>query len=158
MANFNINGMDALEIDLRDLAKMSDEERWSILEAGALPVKAKMQEVIDRMFGTDGTGDLRNSITVQQKTKDGSILARITPRGRHKSSGRGIRMKKRKDGTRAKSGKYSGSNAEVGYYLEYGTPRIAPRHWMETADEESGEESKAAMEAAFDEILKSKGF
>lgn len=156
--SFHVSGFDELEADLLGITELSDEEKWPILEAGALTVKAKMQEVIDRMFGTDGTGDLRNSITIQPKNIKGELVARITPKGRHKSSGRGIRMKKRKDGTRAKSGKYSGSNAEVGYYLEYGTPRIAPRHWMETADEESGEESKAAMEAAFDEILKSKGF
>lgn len=156
--SFYVSGFDELEADLLGITELSDEEKWPILEAGALIVKAKMQEVIDRLFGTDGSGDLRNSISISQKIIKEELVARVTPKGRHKSSGRGIRMKKQKDGTRAKSGKYSGSNAEVGYYLEYGTPRIKPRHWMETADEEAGEQSAAAMEAAWDEILKSKGF
>lgn len=156
--SFHVSGFDELEADLLGITELSDEEKWPILEAGALPVKSKIQEVIDRMFGTDGTGDLRNSISIQQKVKDGSLIARITPKGKHRGSGTGVRMKKDTSGKRRKSGHYSGTNAEVLYYLEYGTPRIAARHCVETAVEEADEESVEAMRAAWDEILKSKGF
>ena len=47
------------------------------------------------------------------------------------------------------------SNAEVAYVLEYGTPRMAARHWMETANEEASDEVVAAEAAVWDDYLKS---
>ena len=66
-------------------------------------------------------------------------------------------MKKGKDGKRRSSGTYSGTNAEVLYYLEYGTPRIDASHAIEITNEQAEEEILQIEANAWDEHLKSLG-
>lgn len=47
---------------------------------------------------------------------------------------------------------------DVGYYLEFGTPRMAARHWMENANKEAEPDFDAAMAAAWNEHLNKIGF
>lgn len=153
MGSFNFNGIDSLEMSLAQLAQLSDDEKWSILSAGAEVIRAAHETALKTAFQVI-TGALSASISVKRKTKDGGVIAQIQPTGKHPGTGTGRRMKK-EHGTRRSSGSYAGSNAEIAYYLEYGTPRIAARHWMETANEEAAEEMFAAEQAAWDEHLRS---
>lgn len=155
MAKFSFNGIDELEISLEQLARLTDEDKWSILEAGANVLKAAQESKLLTLF-RQHTGVLAASLKISRKNGDSGVVARIAPAGQHPGSSTGKRMKNTAKGRRS-SGSYDGSNAEIAYILEYGSPRIAPRHWMETANEEADEERAAAMEAAWDELLKSKG-
>lgn len=46
------------------------------------------------------------------------------------------------------------SAQEVGFFLEFGTPRIKATHWMEKANEIAEEKIFAAQEAIYDKYLK----
>lgn len=151
MAQFNFNGMDAIEASFKEMSQLSDEDKYSVIAPAAELLKQRFVEKIKSLF-TQRSGDLAESIAVVQKSDDTGTYAHITPMGKHSKSSTGKRNKK---GT--SSGHYSGSNAEVAWILEYGSPRINPRHWMETTNEESEEEVIAAEEAAWDSLLQSKG-
>jgi hypothetical protein len=58
---------------------------------------------------------------------------------------------------RRPNGNYSGTNAEIGYILEYGSPRIAATHWMETTNEEAADEVIAVEESAWNDLITKKG-
>lgn len=96
---------------------------------------------------------MADSLTIQKKSDDDGGYAYIYLKGKHPGSGTGKR--KRKDGR--SNGKYSGTNAEVGYILEYGSPRIPAQHWMENSNEEAADEVIAVQQEAWDELLTKKG-
>ena len=81
----------------------------------------------------------------------------ISAKGKHPKSSTGKRMKMGKDGKRRSSGKYSGTNAEILYLLEYGSPRIPASHAIETANENAEDEILQLEADAWDEHLKSLG-
>lgn len=145
MAGFRCNGMDELNISLAQLAQTPEETQYSMLEAGAAVLVAKWQEMLKAM---KRTGQLIESIKAKRKTGDDGPYVLVTPDGRHPSEYRGIRKTK-------KMGNYKKTNAEVAYVLEYGTPRMAARHWMETANEEASDAVVAAEATVWDEYLKS---
>lgn len=152
MASFRSNGVDAIEASFQQLASLSEEETYSILEAGAAVLVRGMQETLEKL-GAVASGALRDSIrAVRKRGKDG-VLVRIGPTGKRPKAFTGKR--KKKDGK--SHGSYQGTNAEVAYFLEYGSPRMGARHWMETALEQYGEEANAAMAAKWEEVLQSKG-
>ena len=144
MASFNFNGMDELRLSMEQLAQTPEETQYSMLEAGAAVLVAKWKEVLSAM---KRTGQLIESIKAKRKKGDAPIVA-VTPDGNRRSEYRGIRK------TKAMGGRKK-SNAEVAYVLEYGTPRMAARHWMETANEEASDAVVAAEAAVWDEHLKS---
>lgn len=152
MASFRFNGVDTLEATFQQLASLSEEETYSILEAGAAVLVRGMQETLEKL-GAVASGALRDSIRAERmRSKDG-VLVWIGPDGKRANASTGKRKKKY-----GKShGSYQGTNAEVGFLLEYGTPRMGARHWMETATEQYGEEANAAMAAKWEEVLQSKG-
>lgn len=145
MASFNFNGMDELRLSMEQLAQTPEETQYSMLEAGAAVLVAKWKEVLSAM---KRTGQLIESIKAKRKTGDNGPYILVTPDGRRRSEYLGIRKTK-------KMGNYKKTNAEVAYVLEYGTPRMAARHWMETANEEASDEVVAAEAAVWDEYLKS---
>lgn len=145
MASFNFNGMDELRLSMEQLAQTPEETQYSMLEAGAAVLVAKWKEVLSAM---KRTGQLIESIKAKRKTGDNGPYILVTPDGRRRSEYRGIRKTK-------KMGNYKKTNAEVAYVLEYGTPRMAARHWMETANEEASDAVVAAEAAVWDEYLKS---
>lgn len=155
MAGFHVYGLDNLDIELEQLAAVDDADALLILERGGEVYKAAHQRYLNAWHHL--TGQLEASISIVQKIAGEFPMVRIEPKGKRRGAFTGRRMKKEK-GRRRSSGHYEGSNREVAYYLEYGTPRMPAAHWMETANEEAAEEAQAAMEAAWDEYLKSKGF
>lgn len=151
MANFSFNGMDEISASLEQLASLTDEDKLSVIMPAATLLLERQKQKIEALF-TQRTGDLANSLTIEKKSDEDGAYAHITLKGKHKNSSTGKRKGKRRS-----NGNYSGTNAEVGYILEYGSPRIAARHWMETANEEAEEEVVAAQQAAWDELITQKG-
>lgn len=145
MAGFRCNGMDELSISLDQLAQTPEETQYSMLEAGAAVLVGKWKETLPAM---KRAGQLIESIKAKRKNGDKGPHVLVTPDGRRPSEYRGIRKTK-------KMGNYKKTNAEVAYVLEYGTPRMAATHWMETTNEEASDEVVAAEAAVWDEYLKS---
>ena len=144
MAKFKTRGVDELTLSLEQLATTPEETQYSILEAGASALIPRWKETLQSM---KRTGQLIESVKAARKKGESPIVA-ITPKGKRKGAYTGQR-KTHGGGT------YQGTNAEVAYVLEYGTPRMAATHWMETTNEEAGDEVVAAEAAVWDEYLKS---
>ena len=151
MAKFSFNGMDELSASFEQLSQLSDEDKMSVIMPAAKLLVERQRQMIERLF-QKRTGDLANSLTIQQKSDDDGAYAHIYLKGKHRGSSTGKRKGKRRS-----NGRYSGTNAEVGYILEYGSPRIAARHWMENANEEAEDDVVAAEQAAWDDLITQKG-
>lgn len=163
MMNLHIDGLDRLTVSYATLSQLSDDELWGIIEPAANTLKAKMQAVISRLFH-QRTGSLHDSIEVQRKlSKGGAVFALVGPNQAEHSGQRGRKAIARERGEKGlgkrKGGKgsYSGTNAEVGWILEYGSSRIPGRHWMETACDEAEEELLQQLEQGFDALCAAAG-
>ena len=163
MARFVVN--DNLSAGLAELGKLTDDELYTVLAAGASVIENAHKEELKRRF-KQHTGSLAESPTITRKFDDGELIARVQPQGKHKGTKAGIRRRKSraikgikgaKHGREGRSGTYEASNAEVAYYLEFGTPRIPASHWMEHANEKAAEALGEAMDNAWDELMESKG-
>ena len=155
MAKFKFNGIDYLSASFEELAQITDEEKMSIIMPAAELLKKKHSEKLGEAF-RKLTGVLSGSISIVVKTGGNGASALITPKGKHPGSSTGKRMK-RAGNRRRSSGKYSGSNAEIAYILEHGSPRIAATHWMENANDEAEKELIAVQQEAWDDLLTKKG-
>lgn len=153
MARLDVQGFDAFAADLEAAKNLTEEESYTILEAGGEVLKAKMQETISRM-GLILNDVLRKSIKIFRKTGERPYLE-VYPSGKHHVThgygpdGRGTGRRRTVDA------------AEVGFVLEYGAPErnLRAYHWMETAGLRatvSGELTEA-MQQAFNEVLDAKG-
>lgn len=151
MANFQFNGMDDIIDRLEQLANLTDEDRMAVIMPAAQLLVERQREKIKQLFH-QRTGDLADSITIQQKNDADGAYAHIYLKGKHRGSSTGKRKGKRRS-----NGKYSGSNAEIGYILEYGSPRISASHWMEIANEEAEEAIASVEQDAWDALMQQKG-
>ena len=151
MAKFSFNGMDELSASFEDMLRLSDEERMSVIMPGAEVAAERQRGKIRELFNQH-TGALADSITIRQMSYDDGAYANIFLEGKHPGSSTGKRKGKRRS-----NGKYSGTNAEVGYVLEYGTPRITATHWMENANEEAASEVTTAQQEAWNSLMEKKG-
>ena len=151
MAKFSFNGMDEISASFEDMAQLTDEERMSVIMPGAQVLVERQRGKIQSVF-KQRTGALADSITIREKSDDYGAYANIFLKGKHPGSSTGKRRGKRRS-----NGKYSGTNAEVGYILEYGSPRIAATHWMENANEEAAAEVASAQQEAWNELMQKKG-
>ena len=151
MAKFMINGMDEIAARFEQLAHITDEDKMSVIMPAAELLVERQRQKIVQLF-QQRTGDLAKSLTIRERRDDSGVFANIYLKGKHRGSSMGKRMKNGRS-----SGKYSGTNAEVGYVLEYGSPRIAARHWMETANEETMDEVIEIQQDAWNEMLEKKG-
>lgn len=151
MASFSFNGMDELSAGFEQLSKLSDADKMTVIMPAAKLLVERQREMIQRLF-RQRTGDLANSLSIQEKSDENGAYAHIYLKGKHRGSSTGKRKGKRRS-----NGRYSGTNAEVGYILEYGSPRIAARHWMENANEEASDEVISVQQAAWDDLITQKG-
>ena len=156
MARFSIKGLDAITASFAQLEKLTDDEVVQLLTPAAEKYKTAYQEAIVQTFNQN-TGDLHKSIAIETKTEDGRPFLRVSPKGKHRGTGTGKRMKKTSLGTRRSSGNYSGTNAEVAYYLNFGTPRISATHFLDNAADKIAPEATASTEEAWGDLLASKG-
>ena len=151
MAKFSFNGMDEISASFEQLANLTDEDRLSVIMPAARLLVQRQKEKIVQMF-QQRTGDLEKSIKIKVKDDGDGSYAYISPEGKHRGSGTGKRRGKRRS-----NGKYSGTNAEVAYILNYGSPRISATHWLENANEEAEEEVIAAEQEAWNNLVTKKG-
>lgn len=156
MAGFSFNGVDYLAASFEELSQLTDNDKLSIIMPAADLLAEKHSAKIRQVF-TQRSGALAKSITVTAKSDENGVYAHVAPSGKHPKSSTGKRFKKDKNGKRRSSGKYSGSNAEVAYILEYGSPRIRPSHWMESANEEAEPAIVSAEQEAWNALLEKKG-
>ena len=151
MAGFSFDGLDEISASFEQLARLTDEDKLSILYPSAQLLLQRQKEKIAQIFRRR-TGDLENSLVIEQRQSEDSPSLYIYPKGKHRGSSTGKRKGKRRS-----NGKYSGTNAEVAYILNYGSPRIAATHWLENANDEAEAEVMASQQAAWDELVAMKG-
>lgn len=144
------------------------EIREKVCMAGARVLIEKLQEYLQQTTNDPNRsvkGTLAKSLTATV-FKDGSVI--VGPKGKHHGTGVGRKTKaagyhRPKTGQGiSKTRKHHGmtkavSAVDVGYYLEYGRPGMAAEHWMENTLEQNENEVLAAMEAAWNDYLNSKG-
>ena len=125
--NLRIEGLDRVEVSFASLAALSEDEIWGMIEPAAETLKTRMQESIDRLFRAR-SGSLRASIEVRRKkAREGAVYALVGPNDKkHPKSTQGKRKRRGPKG--GGGGSYAGTNAEVGWILEYGSARIPARH------------------------------
>lgn len=158
MAGFKFDGIDYISAQFGEIGKgFTDAEKLSVLAPAAEFLKTAYTETLEFLFRVR-TGVLSGSIAIDYKTSEDGASAYVAPKGKHPGSSTGKRMKK-VAGTdkRRASGKYSGTNMEIAYILEYGSPRISATHWMENANSEMEDELYARQANAWDELLAEKG-
>ena len=151
MGKFSFNGVDEISASFEQLSRLTDSDKMSIIMPAAKILLERQVKKIQSLFN-QRTGDLANSLTIEQRSGDDGPYAYIFPKGKHSGSSTGKRKGKRRS-----NGSYSGTNAEVAYILEYGSARISARHWMESANEEAEDEVVSAQVAAWDQLLSQKG-
>ena len=151
MAKFSFNGMDEISASFEQLANLTDEDRLSVIMPAAQLLVERQKAKIVELF-QQRTGDLKDSIKIKVKDDDDGSYAYISPEGKHRGSSTGKRKGKRRS-----NGKYSGTNEEIGYILNYGSPRISATHWLENANEEAEEEVVAAQQEAWNDLITKKG-
>ena len=151
MAGFSFNGLDEISASMEQLAKLTDEDKVSILKPSAELLLQRQKEKIRQLFKRR-TGDLEDSMVIEQREGDEGPSLYLYPKGKHRGSSTGKRKGKRRS-----NGKYSGTNAEVAYILNYGSPRIKATHWLENANEEAEADVMASQQAAWDDLVTKKG-
>lgn len=156
MAKFAFNGLDQISASFEQLSEISDDDKYAIVESAASFLKDCFVDKIKGWF-VQRSGDLAKSVTIERQDGEDGSYAHISLKGKHSGSSTGRRHKRVKGSHRRSSGKYSGTNAEIGYILEYGSPRIQATHWMETTNEENADEVMSIMEGSWDDLLASKG-
>lgn len=149
MAKFVSYAMDDLQIPFDKMARLTPADLLDILRPGAELMRQAIVDAIKATF-TQRSGDLAGSWVLTESSAEGNAEIAIEPLGVHSKNGRGIRKKKRK-----KSG--GDANAVVAYALEYGTPRIAARHYIQKTMEDKGEEATAAMQEAMNQKIEQLG-
>lgn len=151
MGKFRINGIDEISASFEQLTRLTDSDKMSIIMPAAKLLLERQVQKIQSLFN-QRSGDLANSLTIEERSGDDGPYAYIFPKGKHSGSSTGKRKGKRRS-----NGSYSGTNAEVAYILEYGSSRISARHWMESANEESADEVAGVQADAWDRLLSEKG-
>ena len=161
--NMRIDGLDRIAVSYAQLSELSDDDIWTIIEPAANTLRDRMKESITRLF-RQVSGSLRESIEVNRKiSKGGVVYALVGPnQKKHPKSTTGKRHRRDRVATKRKprtgtAGSYAGTNAEVGWILEYGTSRIPGKHWMETACAETEEQLYQMLEQGINDYLNKVG-
>jgi hypothetical protein len=131
------------------------------LRPAAMKLVEYYKSSIRRLFKRR-TGSLEESIDFDDDTVGPYAFILVKPMGKHKGSK--YTRKSRAGPADRKGAKHNRKptakalkNEELGYLLEYGTPRISATHWMENTNEEVAEEIQDIIENQFTELLKKKG-
>lgn len=156
MPSLRFNGMDAIEHGFEALLNLSDEEKLSVIRPAAEMLLERQTEAIKTAYAVI-SGALSSSLKLSQKMGEDGPYLQISPEGKHPGSSTGKRKKRNKFGKAVSSGSYSGTNAEVLYILEYGSPRIAASHTIETTNDQAESEVLQLELEAWDSLLNSKG-
>ena len=151
MASFNFDGIDLISVKFEELSQISDEEKMSVIWPAAELLRDRQMQKLSELF-RKVSGSLAASISISKKSDEDGVYAHIVPKGKHPASGKGIRKHIHSNGDS------SGTNAEIAYILEYGSPRIPASHWMEKTNEEAEAELVAVQQEAWNDLMERKGF
>ena len=160
-SDFGVSGADLTFATGKD-GVLSTDDLLEVLRPAAIRLKEHYRNAIIKRF-QQRTGSLADSIDFEDNYLAGSYVSFVVkPYGKHKG-GKYTRRSRAGDPT-AKGAKHnrkpktSGiTNMELGYLLNYGTPRIQATHWMENANEEIAEELQSMIDNNFSDLLKKKG-
>ena len=147
MATFKYNGVDALDLTFEKMANLSGDDLLRIIRPGAELLRERLIEKVRAIF-TQRSGSLANSFKLKERVWEDGAGISVLPTGKHPKSS---------TGKRRSNGSYQGTNAEVAFILEYGSPRIGATHFMENTAEESEQEVYNAMDAELTQILRERG-
>ncbi len=165
MAKFNAEGVEGLELSLKEFSEIPDAVVEEILSAGAdVVVKAQREKI--RELGLVDTGKLEQSIKSFSKVgRRGGFRSRyflVYPYGKHGTWNRRAVTKKYKRSKHGRTYTVGGdtkavTNNDVGFVLEFGAPKrnIKAYQWMRKANESSAAAMVAAQFRVYDEWLKS---
>lgn len=147
MARLDYGGFDEVELSLKDIADMSEEEKKKIIQAGAEVAVEKLKATLTDL-GLKRTGQLIAGVKFKFASSSGEPVAKVSSYGKRKNG----YTKKRKG-----KGSYQGTNEELLYLLEYGTPRMRPRSPLSKFAQSAADPVTDAMNEALGEYLASKG-
>ena len=150
MASFRVNGVEGLDLTYERKAQLSDDDLLRIIRAGAEVMRERLREKVLAVF-TQHSGDLADSFKLFERKESGNPFILVSPAGKHRPNGRGIRDRKSDPKRKGKT------NAEVAFVLEYDSPRHNATHFMEECVEASTPEVIAAMEAEFSKLMDERG-
>lgn len=167
MAQFNAQGIEGLELSLKEFAEIPDDVVEEMLDAASEVVVAAHKQKIQSL-GLVDTGQLMNSIKAHKKagskSNDFHRYVVVYPTGKHGSYNRKKVTKVYKNSKHGRTYDVGGdvknvTNNDVGFVLEYGAPKrgIPAYQWMRSANEESADSVAGAEFAVYDKWLKSKG-
>ena len=144
----NVVGLTEVQASMAQLAQIPDETILTevILPAAQILVEA-FREAASSLL-VPRSGSLAGSFKVLRQGPDWALVG--PNQGKHPKSSQGKRHRNAQGGG---GGHYGGTNAEVAYIQEYGTTRISPKHFMESAMEEKEEEIYATMSDAFNQLI-----
>lgn len=167
MAKFKVNFSEnygRLSAGNSDFPTLGVDDLLETLRPAAMRLRDHYKETILKVFRRR-TGSLSDSIDFEDDYMTGPggyVSFTVKPEGTHKGGTytRGSRAgssdrKYAKHNRKVSTKKIK--NNELAYLLEYGTPRIAASHWMESANEEIEEALQDMIEENFDRLLKEKG-
>lgn len=134
MARFDMSGLDDTIREMQRMGEQSGKAAKAMLQAGAEKVKAAWRKATEAHELVD-TGDMLESIGFRREPKQiGDALSiDIYPQGKDR---KGVR------------------NAEKAFILHYGTSSRAATRFIDDADAMSEAEAIPAMEAVWDEYIK----
>ena len=150
MASFRVNGVEGLDLTYERKAQLSDDDLLRIIRAGAEVMRERLREKVLAVC-TEYSGDLADSFKLFVRKESGNPFILVSPAGKHRPNGRGIRERKSDPKRKGKT------NAAVAFVLEYGSPRHNATHFMEECVEASTPEVIAAMEAEFSKLMDERG-
>lgn len=170
MAKFNVTYYEGYgALGSSDKESLTSADILRICRAGADVLLQRLRDWLETNTHDANAairGRLAASLTAKEYPATGSVI--VSPTGKH--HGKSAGPKTRAAGYhRPKTGQGSSNNrkrhgmasatsaAEVGYYLENGTPRMRATHWMEITVEAAQEEVLAAMDAETTAVLTEKG-
>ena len=144
-----------------DFEELTGGELLGVLRPAAVFLAEAYQTAL-RKLGLVDTGALVESIEFDDDYGNDWAIWSVKPMGKRS---KGMRTRKSRAGSStAKYAKHNRvrrpsrlRNDELGYYLEYGTPRIPATHWMENTNEETADQIHQLIDDNFTELLKKKG-
>lgn len=151
MARFKYNGVEALDLTFDKMANLSGEDLLRIIRPGANLLRERLSEKVRTLF-KQRTGSLADSFVLTERILDDGAGITVLPHGKHPNSFTGKRRGKRRS-----NGHYEGTNAEVAFVLEHGSPRIKATHFMENTAEESENDVYDAMQEELNAVLSELG-
>ena len=163
MARFEprFDQIEGLEMDLKKLGQLTDEDAWTILNPAGDFLRGKFMEKIKTVF-QQHTGKLAASITSMRKKSGEGPYIQVYPYGTHhtyhgREKTRAYKRSKHGRTYTFGGGTRKASADEVAFVLEYGSSRIAATHWMENTINENLEELHEKMQEGFDRLCDEKG-